>query len=793
LVDVVEAGPAVDATVAPALDVVVGAGRVVGTVADAVAAVGALVPPGAPAAPGAAVDTGAAGRVVAVGVGRAGVAAGRGVVGAGRVVEGTAAGSVTGVAVVVGYTGPPEPPSPGVVEVGAGGSVAGDVVGDAVVDGASVVGSACCGTEPASCTAAPAAAPVPVTAAAVRKAASRRLCRRMVGSLGRPWRGGLVVLVLGGLAGLTACDAGSDAGAPAADTSQGSPPFTGTPAASGSSAPSTAVRTAGSASGSAPGSASRPAPGPTGPTASSPSAAPASTRGVGPTACAAPGAPAREVVGAGGPLAFEEATADQGFEDPLTGMMAHAVALADVDGDGWTDVFVGTFGDRDPDEYAVRGAGGPAPDRLLLGGPDGARVDGTFAGGEGRTAAAAFADLDADGDADLVVIRNWRDGPVGSAPSVVYRNDGGRLAEAGALVTRMSGRAVVPVDLGGDGHLDLVVLADRFGRDGTTTRVFRGDGALGFEDVTRDVLPADVRGLGAAAADLSGDGWPDLVVAGEAGRNRLFVNDGAGRLEEPPAQLDWPVHGEEDDTAGVAVGDLNRDGRLDVVIGHHYTSTTDFGERVPVRVYLNEATDAAGVPRLRDVTDEAGIPGLSTKAPEVEIADFDADGWPDLLVGASAGGGSAPGVLRHTGLSGSGRPGGGAAIPTFEPAEGFGDAQYWVTGGVFDADRDGRLDVLMAEFDPAKPSPFWRNTGPAGHWLAVADAPLGSLVEVYEPGGLGDPARLLGARALVANTGYGSGALAEAWFGTGAETVVDVRIVPPFGAGPVDRPGVTTC
>src|SRR5207237_774325 len=72
----------------------------------------------------------------------------------------------------------------------------------------------------------------------------------------------------------------------------------------------------------------------------------------------------------------------------------------------------------------------------------------------------------------------------------------------------------------------------------------------------------------------------------------------------------------------------------------------------------------------------------------------------------------------------------------------------------------------------------------------VTGAPIGSVVQVYEAGGLGQPDRLLGARPVVANTGYGSGALTDAWFGLGGGTTADVRIVRPFGAAPVDLPGV---
>jgi hypothetical protein len=657
---------------------------------------------------------------------------------------GGVAGAVEVVAVAgEPYTGPPLPPSV-VTVVGA-------------VDGATACafGSvACWGAAPAGPATVAASTNAPnVVAASVAK--SRRM-----GSLGRAGRWGRVVAGMAILVALAACS--DDAGPGAADDPQGSP-VTGA-------------------------ATERPTSGGTGarPTSSAGGEASSATSGSGATGAAAacPAGPSREITAAGGPLAFADATDALGLTAPLTGMMGHAAAVADVDGDGWVDLFVGTFADRPAAEYAVRGATGPSPDRLLLGGPDGFHVDDTFPGTTGRTTAAAFADLDGDGDPDLAIARNFRRGDVGSAPSLVFRNDGGRLVEAGELATdTMSARAVVPIDLDGDGHLDLVVLADRFGSS-ETSRIFKGDGRLGFTDATAAfALPADVVGLGAAAADLTGDGWPDLVVVGEAGRNRLFVNDGKGKLrEDTGADLDWPTYGKEDDTSGVAVADLDRDGRLDVVIGHHYTSTLDFGQRVPVRVYRNERTGTDGMPVLQDVTDQTGIPGFATKAPQVDIADFDDDGWPDILVGASAGGGTAPGVLRHVGVEGG--------VPRFEPVAGFGDPQYWVTGATFDADHDGRLDVFMVEFDATKPSPFWRGTGPAGHWLDVTGAPIGSVVEVYEAGGLGQPDRRLGARPVVANTGYGSGSLTDTWFGLGGATTADVRIVRPFGAEPVDLPGL---
>ncbi len=468
--------------------------------------------------------------------------------------------------------------------------------------------------------------------------------------------------------------------------------------------------------------------------------------------------------GAGGTVRFEDATGPWGLDGALTGMLGHTTAAADVDGDGWTDLFVGTFADRPVAEYKVRGADGPAPDRLLLGGPDGFRIDDRFPGARGRSSGAAFADLDGDGHPDLVVARNVREGrSAGEAPSEVLRNLGdGRFERAVVIKEPGGARSIGLLDYDGDGRTDLFVTEDRW--TGGASRLLRNDGDFAFTDVTTDAgLPADLVGMGVATADLDGDGTADLFVGGS---NRIFLNDGDGRFREGDSDtFTWKVFGDEDDPAGVAAGDVNRDGRTDLVIGQHYGSTVDDGRRVPVRLYLNRGPVDGGSVRFEDVTESAGLPGLPTKSPHVEIADLDADGWPDIVTSAASDD-TTPVVFRNLGRGGT---------PEFEVVGTPGPTQYWPSGVVFDADRDGRLDVVLTDFDAARPTLILRNTSGAGHWVAV-DAPVGARVELYRTGATRD---LLGAATVAGSTGFGAGGPAVAWFGVGDERAVEARVRAP--------------
>ncbi|MGH3650062.1 MAG: CRTAC1 family protein, partial [Acidimicrobiia bacterium] len=170
---------------------------------------------------------------------------------------------------------------------------------------------------------------------------------------------------------------------------------------------------------------------------------------------------------------------------------------------------------------------------------------------------------------------------------------------------------------------------------------------------------------------------------------------------------------------------------------------------------------------------------LPTKAPHVELNDFDNDGWPDLLTSAAAGDG--PAIFTHQGLE--------DGVPRFSTPQAPGP-QYWTAAPAADYDRDGRLDVFLLEWEPSLPSLLLRNETETGNWLEVSvdgdnGFGLGWRIEVH------DVDELIGAREITVTQGYAAGVLPFAHFGLGDREEVTVRLVPPGGADPIVLEAVT--
>lgn len=526
----------------------------------------------------------------------------------------------------------------------------------------------------------------------------------------------------------------------------------------------------------------------------------------------------------GSPIRFVDATVAAHLtsrvpsHDPLKGAYVHSAAWGDVNGDGYPDLYVGTFTGEKPSYYRVRGAKAPAPNRLFLN-----NRDGTFslASGQapvalmGRSAGAVFVDLDDDGRLDLVVSENTYPSPsadsgqrANDVTNHVYRNDGdGSFVDVtpGSGIDPKGfsvGRAVGVLDDNHDGCLDLYIVSDEFHGNTGSGRLLRGDCHFHFVDATAsaklETAQGDkVQGLGVGIGDVDGDGWPDIFVAGgpveKERRNFLFLNDHDGTFREVTGGTVFDERActadpGEDWTSGVTLADLNHDRRLDVVLDHHYGSSdfatfSDKACAIGPTLFLNTG-NANGVPRFTNITKSSGVVGIRSKAPHAEVVDLDNDGCSDIVlsVGVTTAEGTGPFVYRCSDTT--------STTPKYAPP-GY-DASslhYYAAGAVADYNRDGRPDIFMGEFDPSRVPTLYENASRGGHWLDVrVSAPenpfgIGAVVLAYPRGRSGDTHALLASSEIQVGNGFSSAGEAVAHIGLGHVSTVDVIVELPFGAG----------
>jgi Tfp pilus assembly protein PilF/peroxiredoxin len=332
----------------------------------------------------------------------------------------------------------------------------------------------------------------------------------------------------------------------------------------------------------------------------------------------------------------------------------HGVSVGDADGDGLDDL------------YVAQPSG--LPNRLYRARGDGTFEDATEKAGLGvldDTAHSLFADVDNDGDQDLVL--GLTAGPAlfrnGGAGRFARVPDGFRFAQ-GLQGWPMS---MAMADYDRDGFLDLYLCVYSFyygagedkagtpmpyhdARNGPPNALFRNDGRGQFVEVTAEAgLDAgnDRYSFAAAWADYDADGWPDLVVANDFGRKNLYRNrgrvDGKVMFEDVAAGA-----GVEDYGAGMSAAwlDYDNDGRLDIYTGNMWsdsgrrvTAHPGFMPEAPVEVRARYRRHARGNALFRnrgdgtfdDVTERAGVE-MGRWAWSSDALDFDSDGWEDLYV-----------------------------------------------------------------------------------------------------------------------------------------------------------------
>ncbi len=254
------------------------------------------------------------------------------------------------------------------------------------------------------------------------------------------------------------------------------------------------------------------------------------------------------------------------------------MTAADYDSDGYYDLFV-------PDGVESR---------LLRNNRDGTFEDRTASSGLSGLdggAVGLFADYDNDGDKDLFVSRTFRQ-------NQLFRNRGDGTFEDVTSTTGLGSECCVTVaswaDYNKDGLLDLylgryldprdAIPTTFYARNGEPNILYRNNGDGTFTNVTEEAGVGELGlCLGTVFGDYNDDGFPDLYVVNDFGRNTLYRNNGNGTFSDVTVESNTLAYG-----AGMnaSFADYDGDGRLDIYVTNIRSEHAWFAEPPTIYRYM---------------------------------------------------------------------------------------------------------------------------------------------------------------------------------------------------------------
>ena len=421
------------------------------------------------------------------------------------------------------------------------------------------------------------------------------------------------------------------------------------------------------------------------------------------------------------------------------------VAVGDFDNDGWPDIYVSNFGKN----------------RLYHNNHDGTFTDVAEKAGVtlgGWSTGATWGDYDHDGFLDLFVPGYAKFDP-----------DHPAIAGQGGLPAGFCQFRGIPVMCGPRGL------------PGESDHLFHNNANGTFTDASAKAGVADARGyygFSSVFVDVDDDGWVDLVVANDSVPKYLYRNKHDGTFEDISYISGFALNddGREQAAMGIAVGDYNRDGKVDFYI-------TNFSDDYNT-LYRNDG-DAS----FTDVSFRAGIATLTIPflGWGTGFLDYDNDGLLDIFV---ANGHVYPGVDKQDwGTTWAQRPLllrnlDGSKFAEVPAATGSGLAVVVSARGAAFGDlfNDGHIDVVLNNMD-STPTLLRNVVKNSNHWIMLK-----------LEGGPKSPRDAIGAKAFVTAGGvrqrgdvfsggsYGSSSDQRLHFGLGAAAKVDkVEIQWPSG------------